>query len=381
MHLAFLTPEYPHPESTAYAGLGTSIKNLAEALDAEGIKITVFIYGQKKSFLPSENNIDLHFIKQKKYAWLGWYRYRKFLESYLNKVIKEKEIDAIEAADWTGITSFMNLICPLVIRLHGSDTYFCKLEDRKQKWKNFWLEKQGLKNADSLISVSEFTSVKTKEFFNLNKEIQVIPNFIDTQTFKPQAEEHVPNTILYFGSLIRKKGLLELAEIFNLVIQRNPDASLKLAGRDVRDAITGNSTLEMFYKQLSKEASAKVQYLGSLSYEYLKKEITKASVIVLPSFAEALPMTWLEAMAMEKSLVTSNIGWAHEIMVDAKTGYMVDPLDHRSYADRILELLADEQLNSQFGKAARNKIIEDFTAEKVIKKNIVFYKRLIPTKV
>jgi L-malate glycosyltransferase len=380
MHLAFLTPEYPHSKSSVYAGLGTSIKNLAETLVKNGIKVSIFIYGQKENFKTTENNIDLYFIKQRKYPWLGWYRYRKYLTSYLNDAINEKNIDIIEAADWTGITAFMNLNCPIVIRLHGSDAYFCKLEGRKQKWKNFWFEKQALHNAEYLLSVSKFTAKKTKELFRLKKDIQVIPNFIDINSFKPGCKDNSTNTILYFGSIIRKKGVLELAEIFNIVVRYNPRVRLKLAGRDITDALTGDSTLDMFRKKLTKKASEKVQYLGSLSYENVKEEIFKASVIVLPSFAEALPMTWLEAMAMKKALVTSDIGWANEIMIDGETGYMVYPKDHENYASRILSLLKNKELNSKFGRSARHRIIENFSAEMVIKKNIEFYKKVIDLK-
>jgi hypothetical protein len=66
-----------------------------------------------------------------------WYQYRKFLQQYLNRVIAADKIDLIEAPDWTGITAFMKINAPLVVRFHGSDAYFCHLEHRKQKMKNF----------------------------------------------------------------------------------------------------------------------------------------------------------------------------------------------------------------------------------------------------
>ena len=377
MHLAFLTPEYPHPESTSYAGLGTSIKNLAEGLISRDIKVSIFVYGQDEDLEFSEKNINFYFIKQQNYSLFGWYLYRKFLEKFVNNKIEEKGIDALEAPDWTGITAFMNFKCPMVLRLHGSDTYFCTLENRKQKWKNFWLEKQALKRADSLISVSEFTALKTDEYFKLDQSIKVIPNFVDVNKFKPVTTGHKPDSILYFGSIIRKKGILELAEIFNLVIENRPKASLILAGRDVKDAITGISTLELFKNKLSHDARTRFKYLGSLPYPEIQEQISKAAVVVLPSFAEALPMTWLEAMAMEKALVTSNIGWAPEIMINDETGYMVNPKDHDLYARKILEILENDDLNLKFGKSARQRIIQAFSQEKIIEKNIDFYKTII----
>lgn len=377
MHIAFLTPEYPHPHSTPSGGLGTSIKNLAEQLVKRDLDITVFVYGQDKDQIFEEQGISFHFIKQKQYKFLGWYLYRKLLQNYLNNYIREKQIDVLEAPDWTGIIALMKLKCPLVIRMNGSDSYFCRLERRRQKKKNFWFEKLALKNADYLLSVSEFTAKKTREIFKLKKEIKVIPNSVDVEAFKPSEEKVLLDTILYFGSIIRKKGVLELAEIFNIINKKNPNARLIMAGRDVSDIRAGKSTRDLFEEILDNESRKKVTWTGSLPYEEVKAQISKAAVIVLPSFAEALPMTWLEAMAMEKALVTSNIGWAKEVMLDGKTGYTVAPKDHSLYADRILQLLLDPALSAKMGKAARKRVMEKFSTDVVVEENIRFYESVV----
>ena len=151
MHIGFLTPEYPHSKTNPAAGIGTSIKNMVTALSEKGIKVSIFIYGQSTDEIFTEGGIKFHLIKQQKYKFLGWYLHRKFLEKYFNKAIVKDKIGAIEAPDWTGITAFMKLKCPLAIRFHGSDTYFCHLENRPQKKKNFWFEKKALTGADNLL--------------------------------------------------------------------------------------------------------------------------------------------------------------------------------------------------------------------------------------
>ena len=377
MHLAFLTPEYPHPESTPSGGLGTSIKNLAEELVKKELRITVFVYGQEKNEVFEEEGIQFHFIKQLNYDFFGWYRYRKYLEYYINKVIEKQQIDAVEAPEWTGITAFIKLKCPLVIRMHGSDSYFCRLENRPQKKKNFWFEKLALKKADHLLSVSEFTADKTREIFGLKKEIRLIPNSVDVEVFKSTEEAPTPDTILYFGSIIRKKGVLELAHIFNLVHKQNPNTRLIMSGRDVKDIQTEQSTRSLFEEILTEEAKEKLLWTGRLPYEEIKSRISRAAVIVLPSFAEALPMTWLEAMAMEKALVTSNIGWAREVMRDGETGFTVNPEDHKLYAEKVLALLKDRELAGKMGKAARQQVVKQFSAEVVVEKNIEFYDSVV----
>lgn len=377
MHLGFLTSEYPHPRATPAAGIGTSIKNMATALVKKDVKVSVFVYGQKENDIFSEDGIKIHLIKHQRSKWLGWYLHRKFLQNYLNKYIAVDEIDAIEAPDWTGITAFMSLKCPLVIRMNGSDTYFCHLENRPQKKKNYWFEKMALQGAEHLLSVSEFTAQETTKLFRLKREISIIPNSVDAEKFLPKNDEVIPNTILYFGSIIRKKGVLELVEIFNRVIIEKPEAKLIIAGKDVVDRKTGSSTKKLMEDKFSTEAAANVSWRGSLPYQQIQKEIARANVVVLPSFAEALPMTWIEAMAMEKAMVTSDIGWAKEVMADGETGFTVDPTDHKAYANKILTFLKEPELSKQMGKAARGRVKELFATDVVIEKNIEFYEGVV----
>ena len=377
MQVAFLTSEYPHPFSTSSGGLGTSIKNMVVALVEREVNVTIFIYGQKQDKIFTEEGINFHFIKQQQYKLLGWYFHRKFLQNYLNKAISANHIDAIEAPDWTGINAFMKLKCPLIIRFHGSDAYFCDLENRPQKKKNFWFEKKALKGANHLLSVSKFTAGKTATIFDLKKEIIVIPNSVDVEYFRPSSTPIVKGSILYFGSIIRKKGVLELAEIFNIITEKDPEAKLVFAGKDVIDKLTGASTKELIEEKLTPSARKKVDWLGALPYEKILDQIASANVGVLPSFAEALPMTWIEAMAMEKALVTSDIGWAKEVMIDGETGFTVDPKNHRLYAEKILQLLNDPALAEKMGKAAREKVEKEFSTEVVVERNIEFYESVV----
>ena len=129
MHIAFLTSEYPHPKVSHAAGIGTSIKNLADALVNKGEQVTVFVYHQDTSEIMEDQGVTIHLIPKKTSPFFNWYFYRKKLQDYINTVIEIQKIDVIEAPDWTGITAFMKLTAPVVIKLHGSDAYFCKLEE------------------------------------------------------------------------------------------------------------------------------------------------------------------------------------------------------------------------------------------------------------
>lgn len=380
MKIAFLTPEYPHFNTGSYGGIGVSVKGLSRALIDNGCQVRVLVYGQKEDNCFEDSSIVVQQIQNIKFKGLSWYLTRKKIERIIDKLYFEKAIDLVEAPDWTGITSFIKpKQCPVVIRLHGSDTYFCHLDNRPVKWLNKFHEKRALKNANGLISVSQFTANVTNEIFKLNKEFTIIPNCIDTKLF--EKKEHVKSDegmILYFGTLIRKKGLLELPEIFNLVHKVNQDVELILVGNDSADIKTGSSSTWELMKPLFHEASfKKVRYLGAVDYSKIQDLIKEASVCVFPTFAEALPVSWLEAMAMEKAIVASNIGWAQEMIKDGEEGFLVHPTHHEQYAERILELLHDLNKRIQFGTAVREKVKTTFSHDLVARQSVEFYKTLI----
>lgn len=375
MHIAFLTPEYPHPAVAHSAGIGTSIKNLATALAETGHEVTLFIYGQKENQIFVENEIHFHLIKQIQYKTGGFYFYRKHISSYINNHLDS--IDVIEAPDWTGITAFMRLKVPHIIRLHGSDTYFCHLENRPQKKKNFLFEKWALKNADAIASVSHFTAQKTKELFNLSFDITVIPNLIALKNFKPAGQQSKVPYILNFGSVIRKKGVIALAKAFNRLAQTNDEVHLKYLGKDIEDALTGIMTSDLIKQEIDPEYHDRVVFLNQVPYEKVNSYINEATVVCLPSYAEAFPMTWLEAMALEKPLVTSNIGWASELMINEITGLMIHPDQTAAFMQAIDRMITDREFALECGLSARKHLQTHFSKAQIIEKNIAFYQHLM----
>ena len=379
MKIAFLTPEYPHAKTGPSGGIGTSIKNLATGLLAAGCIVRVMVYGQKEEGVFYDDGICIQQIRNLKFKGLSWYLTRKKLQRIINTLYLQKEIDLVEAPDWTGITSFISTRkCPIVIRLHGSDTYFCHLDQRPVKWNNKFHEKRALQKADALLSVSQFTADKTNKVFGLEKKFTIIPNSIDMSLFSQNSTENTTDVILYFGSLIRKKGLLELPLIFNEVINKHPQAKLVLVGKDVPDIISGNSsTWQMMQGLFTQQALLNVDYVGAVPYQDIKKQINAATVCIFPTFAEALPVSWIEAMAMQKAIVASNIGWSTEVLDEGINGFLVHPTDHLEYASRIIQLLENVELQKEFGIEARKKVIEKFSISVVSQQSLLFYKSLI----
>ncbi len=377
MKIAYITPEYPHPKIKQAAGIGTSIKNLCTALVLKNVQVSVFVYHQNTNNVFMDEGVEIHLIKSKRYKFATWYFYRKHIQNYVNTIVSQKRIQLLEAPDWTGITAFMNFKIPLIIRLHGSDAYFCKLEGRKQKFKNYLFEWYALKKATKIVSVSNYTAKITKALFRVQAGIDTVYNGVNVNKFKPANLIENTSQILYFGTIIRKKGVLELAHIFNHVVRYNENANLLLIGKDVKDVFENKSTLQMFKKLLTEKARCKFVHINEVPYKEIKNYIERAQVVVLPSFAEAFPMTWLETLAMEKALVASNIGWAKELMAHGKTGYLESPYNHKMFANKIVELLNNKEKNKRFGKNGRMHVVSNFSATLMLQNNINLYKAVI----
>ena len=169
-----------------------------------------------------------------------------------------------------------------------------------------------------------------------------------------------------------------MPEIFNRVHNSNKEVELILVGKDSADIKTGSSsTWQLMQPLFNETALNKVNYLGPVDYSKIQDLIKDAAVCVFPTFAEALPVSWIEAMAMEKAIVASNIGWANEMIEDGKEGFLVHPTQHKQYAECILELLDDDKKRLQFGTAAREKVKLQFSHNLIAKRSIEFYKTLL----
>ena len=380
LKIGLITSEYPHPKVKNAAGIATSIKNLAISLVKRNVKVIVFVYHQDSNEVIKCEGVEIHLIISRSYPFMGWYLYRKFIQKYVNSIVDKEGLNILEAPDWTGITAFMKFSVPLVIRFHGSDGYFCKLDNRKQKPKNKWFESMALKGASAYIAPTSYAGEETSKIFSLDKnKIKTIHYGLELENFNnatPEDFEH--NTILYIGTIIRKKGVFELAQIFNKVVETNPKAKLILIGNDSPDLETGSeSTYRLVEKLFSQKALPQVKYLGRVPYNETIQHIKNAHVCAFPSFAETLGMVTIESMALNKPVVNTSIGWAQELIDDGVNGFLVHPSYIDIYAEKITTLLNDKELCLKIGKSARLKIESNFNIEKIADINIEYYKSII----
>ncbi|MES1242688.1 MAG: glycosyltransferase family 4 protein [Acidobacteriota bacterium] len=373
MHVGFLSNEYPPLPS---GGIGTSVRNLARALVAAGHRVTVVGWGHEARF--EDGGVRVRFLGHTPLRSLGWLLHRSAARRELLRLIDEEGLDVVEAPDWCGPSAGLRLPCPIGVRCHGSATYFADILGDPIRPRVTLAERMALEGADGLASVSRFTAERTRELFGLADRFRVIPNGVDLSRFRPgQPEDVETGTVLYLGTIIRKKGVLDLGPAFSKVVRREPRARLAVAGRDSADPRTGSpSTWRLLEASLSTPARARTDLLGEVPYEQVQERIRRAAVCVFPSYAEAQPLAWLEAMACGRPLVGYDQGWARELVRPGVDGILVPEGDTAALADAVLALLADPERAAALGASARRRVEAEFDAGIAAERSLAWYRSL-----
>ncbi|HWM90787.1 MAG TPA: glycosyltransferase family 4 protein [Thermoanaerobaculia bacterium] len=374
MHVGFLTLEYP-PLPTG--GIGTSMRSLGRALVAQGHRVTVVGWGPKLE--TEDEGVRVRFLGDSGVPRMGWLLNRWAVRKELVRLVEKEGLDLVATHDWYGPSAGLSLPCPVAVHLHGSATYFAHLLGEEVRPAVHLAESVALRRADGLASVSRFTAETTRRLFGLEKPIEVIPNSVEVERFRPgRAHEVEPGVVLYFGTLVRKKGVLDLGPVFSEIVRRNPAARLRLVGRDSPDRQTGSpSTWELLAASLSPAARARTEYMGARPFLEVHQHVRRAAVCVFPSYAEALPLAWMEAMACGRPMVAYDIGWAPELVRSGMDGLLVPLGKTTSLAEAALSVLADPGLGRSLGEAARARAESGFSSAAIARRTAEWYGSLI----
>jgi starch synthase len=374
MHVVFLSMEYPPLPS---GGIGTSICNLARAIVAQGHRVTVLGFGKRAEF--QDQGVDVRFIGETSIPKVGWLWDVRRAQRELNNLIRRDGADIVEAPDWSGVSAGLRPSCPILIRCHGTDTYFAHLLQEKVRPLVHRAEWLALKQADDIVAVTQFAADLTRRLFSLPQRIPVIHNGIDVAQFKPASPEEVePDTILYFGALVRKKGVLDLCSIFSKVTDRYPRARLRIVGHDAKDRQSGAPSMWALCQELlSSRARERVEYLGPQPYDQVREHVRRAALCVFPSYAETFGLTWVEAMACAKAVIAYNIGTAPEIIEHNISGKLIPVGDTERFAQVVHELLTDWEECRRLGLAARRRVESLFASNLVARQSIERYQQVL----
>jgi len=357
---------------------------LAEALVEYGCRVSVITLESdlNKVLIDTINGVERIKIPGRSFLpGMHFLMGRRNMIQFVSRFLKKNKIDIIETSDFMGYFLFTpNWKIPRVVRIGGGETFFRSFLKEKLHWKHKWMEKQSIQKAHAVACKSEFGWQQAREIFNLKHiETAIIPNPVDTRLFKPSSnQKEDPGRIVYSGTFIRKKGIIELFKMLPLVFDKNPKSHLVCVGPDAFDLKTrSQSTIKLALEHLPKRFHNRVTFLGHVDHFKISDVINTASVCVFPSFVEVFPNAWLEAMACEKAIVASNFGVGPEVIINNESGFLCNPQDHNQFADCILKILEDQDLRRKLGKGARQRVENFFSQEAIVKKNIEWYTKVI----
>lgn len=232
------------------------------------------------------------------------------------------------------------------------------------------------KDADMVISLSEFSKKNIAGAYGINfDKIRVMyagvdEKFLDLDRVPRFSNSSVkkPMKLLFAGRLNGKqqKGVDILLKSMPLILKRH-NVTLDIVGTGPR--------LEQYQKLSRKLGIEKyVLFGGFIPHDQIPEEYLKADLFVFPSRRESFGLVLAEAMAAGLPVVSTSVGAIPEVVDDGKTGMLVPPDDHEKFSQAVISLLDDHELMIKMGLAGKQKVLEQFTWEKVAQNTINFYK-------
>ncbi|MFG3701485.1 glycosyltransferase [Micromonospora sp. NPDC047620] len=251
---------------------------------------------------------------------------------------------------------------PLVTTLHGFDVTVTRakmLASKKPSWLNYVTWRNALFTDGAVfICVSEHIRRRAVEWGYPPDRCVVLPIGVDVDTIQPAGFVETPR-ILHVARLVEKKGTRYLLRAFADVRRAIPDAELVLIGEGpLRESLSALS------RELGIDAS--VRFLGAQKHSDTLQWLSRSRLLCLPSVTapdgdqEGLGMVLLEAAACGKPVVGTRHGGIPEAVTDGSNGFLVPERDVAALAHRLIEMLRDEQLCDQFGRAGRRTVEERF---------------------
>ncbi len=254
---------------------------------------------------------------------------------------------------------------PSVITVRGVMAKRDLVVNSAQKLYLYTLASRAFKEATLVRCLTRSDAAEVARYGCPQEKIRVIPNFVDTEAFRPSGEEG--DHILWYGRFVEEKGVANLVEAGQSVIEKDPSASFILAGDGpLRDEVASMVAQRGLAKSFS--MPGKVDRAGLLPL------LREASIVVLPSLKEGMPFSLLEAMSSGKAVVASDIPGINDVVVDGETALLVPPCDPRSLAGAMISLRRDPSFRERLGAAARRSVLERFSEGAVVGRVEALYK-------
>jgi L-malate glycosyltransferase len=250
----------------------------------------------------------------------------------------------------------------LFFSLHGLDIRtIARLGGiRRRLWR--W----ALRQADAVVACSEGLAQEAASTFRLSTPpVVTIHNGVDIDSLldtvaaarSHEAEQALPNSLLNLATFEHKKGHDVLLRAFRRVVDGRPDAHLTIMGRR---ADTSDATLRLV-SDLGLDSNVSIRI--DAPHKVALHALAGTEIFVLSSRNEAFSVALLEAGALGKPVVATNVCGVPELIEDGVTGILVPSEDDAALAHGILRLLTDKSLAAACGRQLRERVQSKFTGE------------------
>ncbi len=370
MHIAIVC--YP-----THGGSGVVASELALGLAERGHIVHIVSYSVPFRLREFNPRVRVHEVEVATYPLFKYPPYTLGLATKLAEVAAEQSLDVIHAhyAVPHAVSAFLarEIIgegAPkIVTTLHGTDITLVGADESFHRVTKFAIEV-----SDAVTAVSHFLRQRTIDEFSLEREIEVIYNFIDTsqgrRTTNYGREHWAPagEKILIHASNFRPvKRVSDVVRLFDLVRREIPSKLL----------FVGEGPERLFVRHLVKELglSEHVHFLGE--QDYLEDLLSCADLLLLPSEQESFGLVALEAMSCGVPVVGTKVGGLPEVVIDGESGFLVPVGEVRAMADAAISLLSDPEKHNRFANAARARAQSEFDSKKIIPQYEALYQRLL----
>ena len=351
-----------------YGGSGVIATELGKYLAQRGHEVHFISYALPFRLNHFVENIVFHEVETSSYPLFEFPLYALALASKMAEVAQFEKLDLLHVhyAIPHAISAFLakqvmktKKDLKITTTLHGTDITLVGLEPSFLPLVKFSIEE-----SNGVTAVSKFLKEKTLTNYDIEKDIEVIPNFVDTSIFKPLEhcihKRHIApkgEKILIHTSNFRPvKRVPDTIRIFDLVKKEVPSKLLL-----VRDG-PERSECERLCRQL--DLCDDVKFLGK--QDGLVEILNSADLFLIPSQSESFGLAALEAMACGLPVISSSVGGLPELVKHNESGFIAEIGDVERMAKYAIDLLTNEKKYSLFSKNARERAVQLFDVSKVV---------------
>jgi N-acetyl-alpha-D-glucosaminyl L-malate synthase BshA len=364
-----------------FGGSGVLATELGKALAVKGHEVHFISYNQPARLDFFSENVFYHEVNIAKYPLFEYAPYETALAGKMVDIVQSAHLDILHvhyaiphasaALLAKQILAQQGITIPVVTTLHGTDI---TLVGREVTYEH--VVSWSINQSDAVTAVSEDLRKQTYEHFKINREIDVIPNFIDFGRFNKKPRELfkqmiAPNgekIIIHTSNFRKVKRIEDVIAVFAQIIKEIPAKLLLIGDGPERSHI----------EKVSREFNTCdwVTFLGK--QEAIEEILSIGDLFILPSESESFGLAALEAMACEVPVISSNAGGIPEVNIQGVTGYLSNVGDVNDMAQNAINLLKDPELLTKFRKNALQQAHKFDLAEILLQYEAIYNRVITP---